>query len=205
LTIHLAETREELELLEHHRGPFVSFLSEVGVWDADGLIKGIEDLLQLSDGLAGVVFVHGNYLDRNLAFPRTASVIYCPRTHAAFGHASYPLRDLLAKGVRVAIGTDSLASSPDLDVLAEARRVHQLYPDVPPATVLRMATLSGAEALCWHEETGSLTSGKSADLVVLQLPAEKASDPHELILSRSATVQAVLFRGKWVYQNEDAG
>jgi cytosine/adenosine deaminase-related metal-dependent hydrolase len=203
LAIHLAETREELELLEHHSGSFVPFLSELGVWDANGLIKDVEELLRLTEESASVLFIHGNYLDSNVAFPRGATVIYCPRTHAAFGHAPYPLRNFLANGVRVALGTDSLASNPDLDVLAEARCVHRLYPDLPGATVLRMATLSGAEALGWQDETGSLTPGKSADVVLLQLPAEQHSDPHELILSSPGDVQAVLFRGRWVYQRGD--
>jgi cytosine/adenosine deaminase-related metal-dependent hydrolase len=202
LAIHLAETRDELELLERQRGPFVPFLSELGVWDAQGLVKGVEDVLQLNAQVANVLFIHGNYLSPHLTFPRGASVIYCPRTHAAFGHAPHPFRDLLAKGVRVALGTDSLASNPDLDVLAEARFLHRLYPDMSRATLLRMATLSGAEALGWQEETGSLTPGKSADLVVLPLAAQNSLDPHELIFSSSACVQAVLFRGQWVYRRE---
>jgi len=198
LAIHLAETREELELLEHHRGPFVPFLSELGAWDADGLVKGVEEVLRLNAHVANVLFIHGNYLNPDLAFPRGASVIYCPRTHAAFGHAPHPFRELLARGVRVALGTDSRASNPDLDMLAEARFLHGQYPDVPPATLLRMITLSGAEALGWQDETGSLAPGKSADLCVLPLPAEKSLDPHELIFSSSARVQAVLYRGTWL-------
>src|SRR5207245_2970946 len=48
LAIHLAETREELELLQHHSGPFVPFLSELGVWDQEGLVKDVQEVLQLS-------------------------------------------------------------------------------------------------------------------------------------------------------------
>jgi cytosine/adenosine deaminase-related metal-dependent hydrolase len=200
LATHLAESREEGELLEYHRGPFVPFLSELGVWDEHGLVIGAQEVLQLTAQTDNTLLVHGNYLDPETAIPPRVSIIYCPRTHAAFGHAPYPLRALLGKGVRVALGTDSLASNPDLDVLAEARFVRLLYPDLPGATLLRMATLSGALALGWQNETGSLTPGKSADLVVLELP-DRANDvdPYESILSSSARVQAVLFRGKWVY------
>ena len=56
--------------------------------------------------------------------PRNGTIVYCPRTHAAFGHPPHPFREFLARGVRVALGTDSLASNPDLDLLAEARFVH---------------------------------------------------------------------------------
>src|SRR5439155_6487571 len=98
-----------------------------------------------------------------------ASVVYCPRTHAAFGHAPHPFREFLARGVRVALGTDGLSSNPDLDILAEARFLHRKHPDLPGATLLRMLTLFGAEALGWAGETGSLEPGKAADLVVLPL------------------------------------
>jgi cytosine/adenosine deaminase-related metal-dependent hydrolase len=203
LAIHLAETREELDVLEHHRGPFVPFLSDLGVWDKHGLARGVRELLQLVERADSLLLVHGNYLDAGVPLPHGASIVYCPRTHAAFGHGPYPLRELLARGVRVALGTDSLASNPDLDVLAEARFVRQLYPDLPGATLLRMATLSGAEALGWHNETGSLIPGKSADLVVLEMADEDDHrDPYESILSSSTHVRAVLFRGKWVYRRD---
>jgi cytosine/adenosine deaminase-related metal-dependent hydrolase len=105
---------------------------------------------------------------------------------------------MMASGFRVALGTDSLASNPDLNVLAEARFLHEQFPEVPGATLLRMATLSGAEAMGWQQEIGSLMAGKSADFVVLTLPNADAGDPHELIFKGSASVQEVLFRGQKV-------
>src|SRR2546425_585965 len=85
----------------------------------------------------------------------------------------------------------SLCSNPYLNVFDEIQYVHQLYPDVAGDTLLRMATLSGAEALDWETETGSLAPGKSADLVVLRLPDQDVLDPYELLLASSSTVEAV--------------
>jgi cytosine/adenosine deaminase-related metal-dependent hydrolase len=204
LAIHLAETPEELQLLHHHDGPFLPFLSELGVWDAQGLTKGIDQVLQLNAGAANVLLVHGNYLNPNASLPRGASVVYCPRTHAAFGHAPHPFRRLLAEGVRIALGTDSLASNPDLDVLGEVRFLHRLYPDLPGAALLRMATLSGAEALGWQDETGSLRPGKSADLIVLPLASGLRQDPYAALLASAQPVQAVLSRGRWLSSSADA-
>ena len=130
--------------------------------------------------------------------PPGSTMIYCPRTHAAFGHAPHPFVQWLERGVRVALGTDSLASNPDLNVLAEARFLHGRYPNVSGSALLRMATLSGAEALGWQDETGSLAVGKSADLVVVPLPAEDMADPHALLLASSLPVEAVMWRGQWV-------
>jgi cytosine/adenosine deaminase-related metal-dependent hydrolase len=201
VAIHLAETAAELELLAERRGPFVTFLKELGVWSPDGLAECPEHVLQLTDGPVPVLFAHGNYLRRDAPVPANGSIVYCPRTHAAFSHPPHPFRDFLARGLRVALGTDSLASNPDLDVLAEARFLHRHYPDVPGDVLLRMATLSGAEALGWHKETGSLEPGKSADLVVLPLPDDDGPDPHRLVLASSLPVQAVLWRGGWVHDN----
>jgi cytosine/adenosine deaminase-related metal-dependent hydrolase len=199
VTIHLAETAADVELLEQHRGPFVPFLTELGAWDPAGLVKSADEVLRCTRCAAAVLFAHGNYLAPTSAIPAHGTVVYCPRTHAAFGHPRHPFRELLARGVRVALGTDSLASNPDLDVLAEARFLHHRYPEVPGSLLLRLATLSGAEALGWQDETGSLTPGKSADLVVLPLPPDDCADPHALVLASALPVRRVLWRGQWLW------
>jgi cytosine/adenosine deaminase-related metal-dependent hydrolase len=149
------------------------------------------------NGLPPALFVHCNYLPPDAPILANGSVIYCPRTHAAFGHPPHPFREFLKRGVRVALGTDSLASNPNLDLFAEARFLHQCHPDVTGATLLRMATLSGAEALGWADETGSLDTGKSADLVVMSVPSRATNDPHNLVLDEASSVERVLFRGQW--------
>jgi cytosine/adenosine deaminase-related metal-dependent hydrolase len=202
VAVHLAESAAELELLGHYRGPFVPFLRDLGVWDPEGLAEDPDHVLRLCNGLVPVLVAHGNYLRPDAPIPANASVVYCPRTHAAFGHPPHPFRQLLARGVRVALGTDSLASNPDLDLLAEARFVHQRHPDFPSADLLRMATLAGAEALGWADEAGSLEAGKSADLVVVPLPAGDAADPHRLLLESDRPVSRVLYRGRWREESE---
>src|SRR5260221_11657273 len=99
--------------------------------------------------------VHCNY-----ASDSPSSVIYCPQTHAYFGHPPHPFRDLIRAGVNVALGTDSLASNPDLSILAEMRHLWEKYKgELPGETLLRMGTLAGATALGWAHQTGSLTVG----------------------------------------------
>jgi cytosine/adenosine deaminase-related metal-dependent hydrolase len=197
LTIHLAETAAELELLENHSGPFVSFLQELGAWYPDGLAPSIKWILSRTARSPRVVYAHGNYLPSDAAVPPGGTVVYCPRTHAAFAHPPHPFRDMLARGVRVALGTDSLASNPDLDLLAEARYLHRLYPDFPGEKLLHMATLAGAEALGWADEAGSLTTGKSADLIVIPLSPRDDGDPHRLVFASDLPVRRVLWRGRW--------
>jgi cytosine/adenosine deaminase-related metal-dependent hydrolase len=201
LATHLAETPAELELLEARRGPFVDFLEELGVYDPDGLIANPAKVIRYcGEAAVPALLVHGNYLKPSSIIPPQCTLVYCPRTHQAFGHTPHPLREFLARGVRVALGTDSLASNPDLDVLAEARFLRQRHPDVPGDQLLRMATLSGAEALGFADETGSLEPGKSADLVVVPIGDKTPADPHDLVLRSSTPVSGVLCRGKWLRQ-----
>jgi cytosine/adenosine deaminase-related metal-dependent hydrolase len=198
LAIHIAETREELQLLAHHTGPFREFLIELGAWAPQYLATSIEQVLRRCNRSPCVLYVHANFLQPDTWIPPHASIVYCPRTHAAFGHPPHPFREFLKRGVRVALGTDSLASNPDLSILAEMRFIHQRYPDFPGDALLRMGTLAGAEALGWADETGSLTPGKSADLAVVPLP-DKNREPHELLFGSEHLVSRTMFRGQWVH------
>jgi cytosine/adenosine deaminase-related metal-dependent hydrolase len=196
VAIHLAESQEEIELLHKRGGPFAAFLQDLGVWDPAGLVSGCDDILRVNLGVTLLLLAHGTYLEVSKLLPGT-TVVYCPRTHAAFGHRPHPFRDLLRQGVRVALGTDSLASNPDLSIWNEVRFLRERYPDVPGDVLLRMATLSGAEALGWESETGSLAPGKSADLVVLPL-TPSAGDAYVQLFRGPGEVRAVMFRGQWL-------
>jgi cytosine/adenosine deaminase-related metal-dependent hydrolase len=199
LALHLAESQAELELLARRQGSFVPFLTALGVWDPKGLARSPEHVIQLCTRAPRTLFAHANYLASQTQVPRESTLIYCPRTHAAFGHQAYPLLEFVRAGTRIALGTDGLASNPDLSVLEEARFVYRRYPQVDAEAILRMATLNGAEALGWSEVTGSLTPGKSADLVVLPLASANGDDPYPLILESSSSVRAVLWRGRWSF------
>jgi hypothetical protein len=198
--LHLAESPAELELLSDKRGPFVTLLSELGLWDERLITAELTDFLPTWEKPDWPrVYIHCNYLPTDAPLLPRDAVVYCPRTHAAFGHPPHPFREFLARGVRVALGTDGLSSNPDLDLLAEARFVHARYPDFPGDALLKMATLAGAEALGWADETGSLEVGKSADLVAVPLPDREAADPHELLFAADAPADGrrTMFRGAW--------
>ncbi|MBP3959996.1 amidohydrolase family protein [Gemmata sp. G18] len=212
--IHLAEVAAEADLLERREGVFVDFLQQLGVWKPDLGFADWSLIVQMTSvelfakppnyTAPPVLFVHANYLPPTVPWGSNHFVCYCPRTHAAFGHAPHPFREFLARGVRVCLGTDSLASNPDLDVLSEARFVRTRYPDFPGDQLLRMVTLSGAESLGWADETGSLEANKSADFVVVPLPNADVADPHELVLTDHAGDRRTMFRGAWRTQASSA-
>lgn len=198
VAVHLAETAAEQELLLLRRGQLVPFLRDLDVWEPDGLAEDAQHALNLLNGLSPTLLVHCNYLAPSASIPHNCTIVYCPRTHSAFAHAPHPFRHFLQRGIRVALGTDSLASNPDLSILAELRHLHRHCPDVSGEVLLRMATLWGAKALGWAEETGSLEAGKSADLAIVPLAAGAERGPYEHLLDSNLSVERVLCRGRWI-------
>ena len=98
-----------------------------------------------------------------------------------------PVPTLLGRGIPVALGTDSLASAPDLDMFAEMAALRREHAGLTPAAVLRMATLNGACSLGIGERLGSIEPGKLAALVVVPL-ATHDDDPLERICDEPPNV-----------------
>jgi len=144
--------------------------------------------------------VHGNYLNSQeieflAARPKKMSVVYCPRTHAYFGHSRYRLAEMIDQGVTVALGTDSRASNPDLNLLSEMRYIARHHSELPPDEIVRLATLCGATALGCESQRGSLEAGKQADLAVVGLP-QRESPPYELLLDCDEPVTMTIVSGR---------
>ena len=110
-----------------------------------------------------------------------------------------PVNSLLAKGVNVAIGTDSTGINDDEDMIQEMRLVSKLHrepgvsaPAITSHQVLRMATINAAAPTFFHDEIGALEKGRRADMVLLDMTGiqEPYLDPDINI------VDAFLYRGK---------
>jgi cytosine/adenosine deaminase-related metal-dependent hydrolase len=70
------------------------------------------------------------------------------------------------------VGTDSLASVPDLNLFGELAELRRLAPDVPAARLLESATLEGARALGFESDLGTLEAGKRASLIAVSVPRD---------------------------------
>ncbi len=205
LAMHLAESLEEVEFLRDGSGQFRELLESRRVYDAASRPRGSRPLdeMRVLSRAARALIIHGNYLDdEEIEFlgrhRERMAVVYCPRTHAWFGHAPYPLEKMLAAGAVVALGTDSRASSPDLSLLAEMRHAARTFPALSRATILELGTLGGARALGREAEIGTLEPGKWANLAAVLLPEDKAGDPHELLLDVDSEVLGTWVRGERV-------
>ncbi len=209
LAIHLAETKVELELLEHGTGELARMLDELGVWQNDAIPRETRplDYLRPLAKLDRVLIIHGNYLSPDeiefLAQHSNLAVVYCPRTHAYFGHSEHPWQELLGRGVTIALGTDSRASNPDLSLWQELLFLRARHLEVDPGVLLSLGTINGARALGFDQQTGSLTPGKSADLAVVSLRAEENSDPFSLLFAAGNRITATMKAGRWISLSDE--
>jgi aminodeoxyfutalosine deaminase len=176
-SVHLSESIEEVEFIRTGGGPWRGFLKEIGVWNNGWIPPGVSPVQFLDDSGfldARVLAVHGVQMtpaDLSRLASRGATLVTCPRSNGHTGAGAPPIEDFYESGVHVAVGTDSLASAPDLSVFAELATLRALAPSVPASKLLASATIEGARALGFDADYGTIEPGKSARLVAVDIPA----------------------------------
>jgi aminodeoxyfutalosine deaminase len=188
MSVHLGESVEEVEFLEEGSGPWRSMLDMIGVWRDDWAMPGCDPVTYLDRHHlidANTLVVHGvQFNDAALSRLATigATLVTCPRSNLWVGAGYPPIERFYQSGVKVAVGTDSLASVDDLNVFSELKAMRRLAPNVPAGRILESATLIGAQALGLGKELGSLTPGKRAEMIAVQLP-DGVADVEEFLLA----------------------
>jgi len=201
LTMHLLETRDEQQWLGGKGGPLVEFLTRYGLPNAQtDQSRDLRDIL-IQSGLLhrAPLLAHVNYADDellSLLAQSRATVVWCPRTHAFFGHSPHRWQEMISQGINVCLGTDSLASSPSLSILDELRYLHRLTPDVAPALLFDMAIRRSAIALRLGDSIGSLTPGKFADFIAIPWVADAPNEPMRNILESRSSPAATWINGR---------
>jgi cytosine/adenosine deaminase-related metal-dependent hydrolase len=204
LAVHIAESPAESEFLRHGTGPFadawrgrnVPLPSPLGFTPIDWLVEhGV-----LSEQTLCIHAVQLGPADVGRLADSGAAVSHCPLSNRAHGHGDAPLEALLDSGIRVGLGTDSVVSVGQLDLLAEARAAAALASSLHAADLIELCTLAGARALGLESEIGSLVPGKWADCVVIRMADSRRSPAEQVLASRPRDVLRTYVGGKEVYR-----
>ena len=186
LTIHVAESADEDDLLMRGEGLFAEFASRAGLeWDSPHCtpIEYLERLGVLSTRplLAHCVTVSDGDIKR--IGSNKAKVAHCPKSNAKFGHGYAPFEKFIDAGIAVGLGSDSVASNNLCDLLEEsrfaaltARNRSDRKRFITAKEALESATMGGARALGLDQIIGTLEQGKKADIAVVSL-AHNAQQP----------------------------
>jgi cytosine/adenosine deaminase-related metal-dependent hydrolase len=178
--IHTAEPAAEREMIAHGRGELVDFVRERGFWDGSfvplhseksGSIHYLHQLKLLDPRTLCIHAVHVNAEEIRIVAGEGAKVCLCPGSNQYLHIGKAPVQRYLENGILPALGTDSLASNPELSLWREMQILAKEHPEVDPATIFAMATQGGAEALGEGNRFGTLEFGKNADLLAIAMPS----------------------------------
>lgn len=197
---HASENRGEIEVVENERG-----MRNIVYLDHLGLAK------------PNLILAHCVWLDeqeKEIIRKRGVKMTHCPGSNLKLASGIAEVPDMLSRHIPVGLGADGAPCNNNLDMFQEMRLAALIQKPIhgPTAmdarTVLRMATMGGAEVLGMEKEIGSLEVGKKADLVLLDLYDFHTFPSHEVdVYSRivySATrgnVDTVVIDGKVVMEN----
>ena len=139
-------------------------------------LQRLHDIGMVSPDLIAVHMTQINDNDFAILQKTSPSIVHCPESNMKLASGACHVEKLHCMGINVALGTDGAASNNDLDMIGEMRSAALLGkitandPRVLDAEhTLKMATINGAKALGIDHITGSLTPGKSADFIAIDL------------------------------------
>ena len=204
LHIHIAETAFEVENMRNENGmPVVPYVKKQGILDTK---------------LIAAHCVHIDIGEMRSLQHVNAGISHNPSSNLKLASGFAPVQKMLETGLNVGIGTDGAASNNDLDMFEEVRLASFVAKAstndptvVPAATALMMATRVGAQALHMGHLTGSLETGKRADLILVDIsPAHNSPrfrrDPNNayaqlVYAAKSTDVTDVMVNGKWLMRD----
>ena len=217
LSIHAAESQDEIDLLTKGEGLFAEFATNAGLeWESPHCspIEYLERLGVLSARPLLAHCVKVSESDIRKIASNGAAIAHCPKSNAKFGHGYAPFEKFLDAGIAVGLGSDSVASNNTCDLLEEsrfavfsARNREDSNLFITPREALETATLGGAKALGLDHMIGTLEPGKQADISVISLEhhAQQPINDVEAALvfsSNARDVRSTTVAGVEIYQNQ---
>ncbi len=159
---HLHETLDEItqSLKEFNARP-IARLNKLGLFDQN---------------CHAIHMVHLNYEEMALIADKNISIAHCPESNAKLASGFFKLKEVLEYNINIGLGTDGAASNNDLDMLGEMRTAALIAKNsandptvLPDYQALELATINSAKLMGLETKIGSLTIGKEADIIAIDL------------------------------------
>jgi len=197
---HLGESRDEIAQIKERYGktPF-EYMEDLG-------------LFELPTVAAHCVYM--TEADMKIAAKYNMSVATNPVSNLKLANGVAPVKQMLERGINVALGTDGTASNNSLNMLRELGYLCLLHKGVnedaqciPAAQGLQIATINGAKALGLEEEIGSIEVGKRADFTVLNCEDSHWVPQSNLLAAlcygaQGSDVETVVVNGEILLENK---
>ncbi len=179
VTIHNQETLAEDEFFNYGTGELNKIYEMMKIDNSFYKSPGTSSLQsyfgKFSDA-ASVILVHNTFLKQNdldyitgnKSSGQIVSFCLCPNANIYIENAFPPVEMLIDNKVNIVIGTDSLASNHQLDILEELKTISKKLPDIKTELMLTWATMNGAKALQMENNLGSFERGKRPGVVLIE-------------------------------------
>jgi 5-methylthioadenosine/S-adenosylhomocysteine deaminase len=197
--IHVAETKQEVEQVRETYGKsLVQYLDGLGILNENTLIS-------------HAVWVNEKEIE--IIAGKKAKVVHCPESNMKLASGIAPIPEMIQKGISVGLGTDGCASNNNLDLFAEmdsAAKLHKVFKGDPTVmdakTVIKKATIKGANAIGLSDVVGSLEPGKQADIIIIDtrkphLTPMYHPESHVVYAVNGSDVSDVFVAGKMLMRN----
>ena len=200
LTMHVAESAEEMEMFRDGRGHLFDLLQSLGrpMGDCGAGKTPLGVMLDREVIDERWIVIHLNELAEE-DFARLERgprfhIVHCPRSSRYFQHRPFAFQRLRERGFNICLGTDSLASNSSLSLFAEMQTLRDAHPWLAPERILEMATMNPARALHHDGALGKIRAGFQADLIALSTENSRG-DLFEKVISWGETVPWSLVAG----------
>ncbi|MCL4539803.1 MAG: amidohydrolase family protein [Bacteroidetes bacterium] len=196
-SIHLAETADEVEFTRSGKGRMADLLNHsVGKWNftVPGLspVQYVDSLGVLDEKAlcAHCVFVDDE--DVRILKDRRSTVAVCIRSNLELSGEKPPLEKFRRNGIRILIGTDSKASSPDIDMFSEIAAFYDEFHDLfTPSEIISLATADAADFLGIGDHYGRIAAGLNNSIVYVPFDGNTEEASEFLVSEASGKTEAV--------------
>ena len=179
ISIHNQESPDEDVFFMEGKGAFINMYEMMNIDNSfyqAKKIRSVESYFKKFSSAASVILVHNtftkqddlDFINKNKNTNQLISFCLCPNANVYIEN-SLPDVDLFVKnGCNIILGTDSLASNHQLDILEEIKTIVQKFPSIKAETLLQWAALNGAKALQMENLLGSFEKGKKPGVVLIE-------------------------------------
>lgn len=188
-SLHLAESMDEIRFLTTGKGPWADFLTARGIDTSDWGLTGLSpvrhaDYLGLLDkNTLAVHLVFADEKDIRTLAEKQVHACLCPRSNFNLHNRLPDVPMMIRAGLRMCLGTDSLASNGSLSLFDEMAYISRAFPEIAPRDILTMATINGARALGFEDRFGRLTPGRAAKMIYVPVSASGPEQVMEAIVN----------------------
>lgn len=176
LTMHNQETAEENKLFKEGSGDLLRLYKELGIdisFFKPGGKSSLQTVMPYIDDKQSVILVHNVHSSREdiefaASLPLDITWCLCPNANLYINNELPDVDQFVAGECNIVLGTDSLASNHQLNIMQEVKTIQAYFPHIELATILQWATINGARTLGMEDLFGSFEKGKMPGVLVLQ-------------------------------------